>query len=252
MFLVWAGFAYFQQLFASRDFLLAVKNTIVINIYHLVFGFPAPIILALMLNEVRSIKFKRITQTLVYLPHFVSWVVIGSIMKNFMSVQGGLFNEVLGIFGAEPIGFLAKPQLFRGILVISGIWKEVGWGTIIYLATMAGIDPQLYEAAIIDGANRWHQALRITLPSIASVVVILFILRVGRMMDAGFEEIFNLYNPVVYEVADIIDTYVYRVGLEQFDYSFSTAIGLFKNLVGLILLVFTNLVTKRISEYGIW
>ena len=248
----WAGLDHFQKLFDSARFWAILRNTMMISLYKLIFGFPAPILLALLLNEVQRVVFKRTVQTISYLPHFISWVVIGGIVRDLLSPTHGVINFALGLVGIEPINFLIRPELFRGIVVIGNIWKEVGWGSIIYLAAISGIDPQLYEAAVMDGAGRMRQAASITLPSIMGVVVILLILRVGNIMDAGFEEIFNLYNPVVYSTGDIIDTYVYRVGLEQFDYSYSTAIGLFKNVVGLVLLVGTNLFVRRVSEHGIW
>jgi putative aldouronate transport system permease protein len=248
----WVGLENFQRLFRTPAFLQVLRNTLVISFLKLLWGFPAPILLALLLNEVKGMRFKRVVQTVSYLPHFISWVVIGGFVRALLSPTGGAVNQLLGLFHVGPIRFLIEPSFFRSIIVVSDIWKNVGWGSIIYLASITGIDPQLYEAAVMDGAGRFRQAVSITLPSLASVMVILFLLRIGNVMSAGFEEIFNLYNPVVYSVADIIDTYVYRVGLIDFDYSYSTAIGLFKNVLGLFLLVVTNTVTRRFSEYGVW
>ena len=248
----WVGLIHFQKLFNSSQFATIFRNTLLISFYKLIFGFPAPILLALLLNEVRLFTFKRVVQTISYLPHFISWVVLAGVLRNVLSPTHGIANFMLVGLGFEPVNFLITPRLFRGIIVVGNIWKEVGWGSIIYLAAISGIDSQLYEAAVIDGAGRLRQAVSITIPSIIPVIVILLILRIGHMMSAGFEEIFNLYNPVVYRVGDIIDTYVYRVGLEQFDYSYSTAIGLFKNVIGLTLLLGTNAVVRRVSDHGIW
>ena len=248
----WVGLDHFERLFRTPTFLNVLRNTLVISFYRLVFAFPMPIVFAILLNELHHLRYKKVIQSISYFPHFVSWVVLGGLIRSILSPAYGVVNVVLQKLGVPPIAFLIEPSFFRGIVVLSGIYKGVGWGSIVYLAAITGIDPQLYEAAIIDGANRFQRAIRITLPSITPVIVILFILRVGHIMEAGFEEIFNLYNPVVYQVGDIIDTYVYRVGLVEFDYSYATAIGLFKNVVGLALLVTTNMVTKRFSEYGIW
>ncbi len=248
----WVGLENFERLFRTPQFLQVLRNTLLISFYKLLWGFPAPILLALLLNEVANLRFKRVVQTISYVPHFISWVVIGGIVRQLLSPTGGIVNFALGLLGVKPINFMIEPEYFRSIVVVSNIWKNAGWGSIIYLASISSIDPQLYEAAVMDGAGRFRQAVSITLPSLASVTVILFLLRIGAIMNAGFEEIFNLYNPVVYSVADIIDTYVYRVGLIDFDYSYSTAIGLFKNVLGLSLLVTTNTVTKRFSEYGVW
>jgi putative aldouronate transport system permease protein len=248
----WVGLANFQRLFRSPQFLQVLRNTLLISFYKLVFGFPMPIILALLLNEITNLRFKKTIQTISYLPHFISWVVIGGLIRAVLSPTTGVVNFLLGLLNIGPINFMVEPAFFRPMVVAANIWKNVGWGSIIYLASISGIDPQLYEAAVMDGANRWRQAIHITLPSLAPVIVILFLLRIGYIMNAGFEEILNLYNPVVYSVGDIIDTYVYRVGLIDFDYSYSTAIGLFKNVLGLSLLILTNTVTKRFSQYGVW
>jgi putative aldouronate transport system permease protein len=248
----WAGFAYFEQLFRSRDFWVAVKNTLIINFYHLIFGFPAPIILALMLNEVRSRAYKRVTQTIVYLPHFVSWVVIGGILRNFMSVQGGLINEFIGYFGAEPVNFLSEVDLFRGILVTSGIWKEVGWGTIIYLATMSGIDPQLYESATIDGANRFQQMWHITIPSIAYVIVVLVIIRLGNLLNVGFEQILVLYNTLVRDKGLVLQYFVWFNGLVGYRYSFAAAAGLFNTVIAFIMVFSADRLAKWMGHRGIF
>ncbi|WP_248930081.1 ABC transporter permease [Paenibacillus hamazuiensis] len=248
----WAGFKYFERLFTNSQFFTLLKNTLIISTYKLIFVFPAPILLALLLNEVRHERFKKAIQTVTYLPHFISWVVIGGLIQTVLSPTNGVVNYVLGLMGVEPIKFMMIPELFRGIVIAADIWKEAGWGSIVYLAAISGIDQDMYEAAEIDGAGRLRQAVSITLPALAPVIVMMFILRIGNMMDAGFDGIVNLYNPTVYGVADIFDTYAYRVGLIDFNFSYSTAISLFKNVVGLLLLIFASKITKRISGYGIW
>ena len=248
----WVGLDNFERLFRSPQFLNVFRNTLLISFYKIIFGFPAPIILALLLNEVRAGRFQKVVQTISYLPHFISWVVIAALIRQLLSPTSGVVNYLLMVVGLEPVNFMIEPGFFRPMVVAANIWKDVGWGSIIYLAAISSIDVQLYEAATVDGAGRFRQAVSITLPSLAPVIVILFILRIGFMMNAGFEEIFNLYNPITYEVGDIIDTYVYRIGLVEFDYSYSTAIGLFKNVLGLLLLLFTNAIVNRFSEFGIW
>ena len=248
----WVGLDNFERLFRSPTFLNVFRNTLLISFYKLIFGFPAPIILALLLNEIRIQKFKKAVQTISYLPHFISWVVISALIRQLFSPTSGVVNHLLILIGLEPINFMIEPGFFRPMIVMANIWKDVGWGSILYLAAISSIDPQLYEAATVDGAGRFRQAISITLPSLAPVIVILFILRVGFLMNAGFEEIFNLYNPITYSVGDILDTYAYRVGLVEFDYSYSTTISLFKNVIGLLMLIFTNAIVRRFSDYGVW
>ncbi|MCU6793773.1 ABC transporter permease subunit [Paenibacillus sp. WQ 127069] len=248
----WVGWKHFQYMFTlSPDFYKILSNTVIISLYQIVFGFPAPIILALLFNELRLKMFKRISQTISYLPHFLSWVVLGGMLITILSPTTGAVNILLGWFGIEPIYFLGDPKYFRFTLVLSSIWKEIGWGTIIYLAALAGIDLHLYEAARIDGANRWKQTIHITLPSIMYIIAILFIFKTGSILSAGFDQIFNLYNPAVYSVADILDTYVYRVGLTQLQYSFTTAVGLFKNIVAFSMVMMTNYIVKKMGQEGI-
>ncbi|NSW89635.1 MAG: sugar ABC transporter permease [Firmicutes bacterium] len=248
----WAGFTHFQTMFTSPSFFEILRNTIIISLYRLIFGFPAPIILALMLNEIMHNKYKKIIQTISYLPHFMSWVVIGGILREVLSPQRGIVNYLIQLLGGKSIYFLADPLWFRTVLIISGIWQSVGWGSIIYLASIANIDIEMYEAAIIDGANRFQQAFHITVPMMYPVITVLLILSIGNILNAGFDQIFNLYTPLVYRVADIIDTYIYRRGLIESDYGFATAVGLFKNVIGFFLVIGTNFITKRISEYGVW
>ncbi len=249
----WVGFKHFESMFfISEQFPRILKNTIVISFYHIIFGFPAPIILALLFNEIRLKLFKRITQSISYLPHFLSWVVMGGLLAEFLSPSTGVVNYITGLFGVEPIYFMADPNYFRFTLVLSGIWKEIGWGTIIYLAALASIDPTLYEAAIADGANRWKQMIHITIPSILPVISIMFLLRIGGLLDAGFDQVLNLYNAAVYSTGDILDTYVFRVGIQQLQYSLTTAVGLFKNVVGLIMVLSANYIIKKMGQDGLY
>jgi len=248
----WVGLQHFKTMFANSDFYRIFANTLLISIYKLLWGFPGPIILAIMLNEIRNMLYKRSIQTLVYLPHFLSWIIVGGIMVNVLSPASGVVNQLITMLGFEPIYFLTDPDWFRSILVISDIWKEVGWGAIIYLAAIAGIDPQLYEAAIMDGASKFRQIIHITLPAMMGVIVILFLLRLGHVLDVGFEQIFVLYNPLVYEVSDVIETYVYRVGIQQAKFSFTTAVGLFKAVIGLLLVMMANRGAKKLGQEGIW
>lgn len=248
----WVGLKYFSYIFSLDKFSEVFKNTIVISLYRLVMGFPAPIIVALLLNEIKNIKFKRTVQTVIYLPHFISWVILGGILISLLSAQNGSINEVIKFFGGKPISFLTDEKYFRGTLVYSMIWKEYGWTTIIYLAALAGIAPELYEASSIDGASRWQQALYVTLPGIASTIIVMLILRIGNLMVAGFEQIFILYHPGVYSVADIIDTYVYRIGLTEGKFSLASAVGLFKSAINFVLLVTANKIARMMGENGIY
>jgi putative aldouronate transport system permease protein len=248
----WVGLENFLFLFKQPTFFRAVINTFVVSLLRLITGFPMPIILAILLSEVRSTGFKKVTQTISYLPHFLSWVVLAGIFIPLLSPSSGPINLVLKAFGLKPIYFMADNNWFRTVLIVTGIWKGMGWGSIVYLATIAGISPSLYEAAECDGAGRMQKIFYITLPSLVPTITILLILNVGQMMNAGFDQIFNLYNPMVYEKADIIDTYVYRLGLQNMKYSLATAAGLFKNLIGFTLVITTNAITRRINDYGLW
>jgi putative aldouronate transport system permease protein len=248
----WVGLEHFRKMMNDPQFFLVFRNTIIISLYKLIWGFPGPIILALLLNEIRSMFYKRTIQTLAYLPHFLSWIIIGGIMVNVLSPVTGAVNGVIEWLGFEPIFFLADPQWFRAMLVISDIWKEVGWGAIIYLAALAGVDPQLYEAAVMDGAGKWKQLIHVTLPSIMSTIIVLFLLRLGHILDVGFEQVFVLYNSLVYDVADVIETYVYRIGIGQSQFSYSTAVGLLKSVISLILVVIINKAVKKTGQEGIY
>ncbi len=247
----WVGLMYFENLFQSPDFFLVLKNTVIISLYRLMFGFTAPIILSLLINEIGNTKYKKIIQTISYLPHFLSWVIVAGLISTMLSVDGPI-NTLLGLFGIEKQQMLTNSSMFRGILVVTGIWKEVGWGTLFYLAAIAGINSELYEAARIDGASRWKQTLYITLPSIKGVVVILLIMQAGTVMNAGYEQVLLLQNPMVRNVSEILDTYIYKTGLQNSNYSFATAVGFFKCVVNMILILTTNLISKRMGEEGLW
>jgi len=248
----WVGLKHFRNFTESYYFTNIMVNTLTISCYRLLFGFPAPIILALLINEVRVVAFKRTVQTISYLPHFISMVVLAGLVTTLLSTDGGFVNSVLQKLGFEPVLFLSDTRFFRSVLVGSGIWKEMGWSSIIYLAAIAGVDQQLYEAAKVDGAGKLKQIWHITLPGISPIVVIMFILAVGHVMDAGFEQIFLLYSPPVYGVADIIDTYVYRKGLVEVQYSFAAAVGLFKSVIAAVLVLGTNYLARKFGQEGIW
>jgi len=247
----WVGFKHYHRFFFEAEFWRLFSNTMILAIYNLVFFFPLPIILALMLNEVRLEAFKRTVQTIVYIPHFVSWVVVVGIAYLFFTTEGGIVNELIARMGFEKIQFLLSESWFRPLVIGEVIWKETGWGTILFLAALAGVDPQLYEAAKIDGANRWHQLWHITLPSIKSTIVVLFILRLGTFLDSGFEQIFLMLNPLNSRVGDVFDTYVYEIGILQGQFSYSAAVGLFKSVVALILVIGADRLAKRLGEDGI-
>ncbi|NLG85580.1 MAG: sugar ABC transporter permease [Firmicutes bacterium] len=247
----WVGFKHFRDFFQSFYFWRLMRNTILLSTYQLVFGFPAPIVLALLLNEVKNQFFKKSVQTITYLPHFISLVVVCGMIKDF-TMSGGLINDIIAYFGGERAPLLQDPGLFRTIYVVSGIWQEIGWGSIIFLAALAAIDQELYEAAAIDGAGRFRQAIHVTLPGIMPTIVILLILRLGRMLSVGFEKIILLYNPATYETADVISTFVYRRGLQEFSWSFSSAVGLFNSAINFILLIAANKISQRLEQTTLW
>ncbi|RAU97304.1 sugar ABC transporter permease [Paenibacillus sp. YN15] len=248
----WVGLEHFRVFFANPEFTMLLRNTLLLSLYNLIFFFPAPIILALLLNEIRMAFFKRFVQTLVYVPHFISMVIVASLTYVFLTTEGGVVNEFLFQQTGSKTDFLTNPDWFRPIIIIQTIWKECGWGTIIFLAALAGVDMEQYEAAIMDGANRWKQTWHITLPSIRSTIVILLILRMGNILDNGFEQIYLLLNPLNREVAEVFDTYVYMVGITQGSFSYSTAVGLFKSVIGVILVMGTNWLAKRFGESGLY
>ncbi len=248
----WAGLRHFQNLFASHYFWRLLRNTLLISSYRLIWGFPAPIILALLLNEVTSRGFKRTVQTISYLPHFISWVIVAGLAIMLLSPSTGPVNAVLASRGLKPIAFLADPRTFRSVLVTSSIWHGIGWGSIVYLAAISNIPQEQYESAYIDGATRLQRAVYITLPSISYIIAIFLILRIGQIINENFEQIFNLYNPAVYEVADVFETYIYRRGILQADYSYTTAVGFFKSFTSLVLVFGANRVVKALGSEGLW
>jgi putative aldouronate transport system permease protein len=248
----WIGLENFQYLLSFPDFYKVLKNSVLISLYRILWGFPAPILLAVVLNEIKNRAFKSAAQTVLYLPHFISWVVIAGLVVNFTSVPDGVINAFLARFGAAPVAFLQKKEYFRSIIVISDIWKEAGWGTIIYLAAMSGISEDLYEAAVIDGAGRLRRILHITLPGIMSTVVVMLVLRMGSVLKNGFEQIFLLYNALVYDVADVFETFTYRVGMIDARYGFATAVGLFQSAVGLVFVLVSNKAANALGEGGLW
>ncbi|MFD0679050.1 MULTISPECIES: ABC transporter permease [unclassified Paenibacillus] len=248
----WVGLKHFSRFFSEPQFWQLFRNTALLAIYNIVFFFPLPIFLALMLNEVRREKFKRFIQTLIYIPHFFSWVVVGGVFYLLLTTEGGILNEFIFQLFGHKIAFLMEPEWFRTVIISQSIWKEVGWGTIIFLAALSGVDLQLYEAARMDGANRFRQLWHITLPAIGSTIVILLILRLGSFLDIGFEQIFLMLTPTNREVGEVFDTYVYMKGLTQAQYSYSAAVGLFKSAIGLVLVVGSNWLAKRFGQEGVY
>ena len=248
----WVGLEHFVRLFTEQRFLLLLKNTLALNLIDVLFYFPAPIVFALILNEVRVRWFKTTLQTVVYLPHFISMIVVVGITSVLFSSQFGGVNLLLDSIGLPRYTGLNDPDHFRWVWLLQNIWKEVGWSAIIYLAALSSIDPSLYEAAVMDGANRWKQIWHITLPSLIPVILILFILRLGSFIDIGFEHIFLLQNPLNLVVSDVFDTYIYRVGVQQGEFSYTTAVGLFKSVVGLVLVVAANAMAKRSGREGVY
>ncbi|NOU96453.1 ABC transporter permease subunit [Paenibacillus sp. LMG 31456] len=248
----WVGLKHFERFFLDANFILLFKNTLILAFYNLAFFFPLPIFLAIMLNELRSEIVKRWVQTLVYIPHFVSWVVVVGIVYMFFSTEGGVINKLFVSMGMEKIDFLVSSDWFRTMITAEVIWKESGWGTIIFLAALAGVDPQLYEAAKMDGAGRMRQLWHVTLPAIRSTIMILLILRLGSFLDNGFEQIFLMLNSMNREVGEVFDTYVYVIGVQQGQFSYSTAVGLFKSVIGLILVVTANWLSRKFTEEGLY
>ena len=242
----------FEKLFSFPDLPRAIKNTLIISTLKLLICFPLPILVSLLLNEVGNKAFKKTVQTLIYLPNFISWVVLGGIVKTLLSKDDGAINNVISLFGGERIAFMIKPEFFRTILIVSEVWKGTGWGTIIYIAAISGIDASLYEAARIDGCKRAGLIFKITLPMIFPVITVMFIMQLSNIMNAGFDSVYNLYNPTIYETADIIDTYSYRLFMDEHDYPLSAAVGIFKTVVNFILLIAGNIFTKKINGYSMF
>jgi len=247
----WVGFDQFTRFFTSPSFGLLMRNTLLLSLYNVIFAFPAPIILALMLNEVRRQWFKRSIQTLIYIPHFISWVIIGSMTFMLLSSAGPV-NALLGYIGIGPIPFLTSTDTFRSVMVIQGIWRGAGFGTIIFLAALSGVDMEQYEAAIVDGAGRWKQMWHITLPALRSVVVLLFILQMGSVLDTNFDQVVLLSNAANRSVSDVIEVFVFREGIVGGNFSFTTAIGLFQSVIGLILVVAADRLAKLVGEAGLF
>lgn len=247
----WVGFEHFQTFFEGLYFWRLIGNTLIISLYEVVFAFPAPILFALLLNELTNEGFKKIVQTITYLPHFISTVVICGLLVQFCS-KDGLINQLIAFFGSEPTDLLMHKEYFRTIYIASGIWSGFGWGSIIYLSALAGVDQEQYEAAYIDGAKRLQRMFYITLPGIMPTIIIQLIMKLGGLMSVGSEKILLLYNGLTYEVADVISTYIYRMGLIEHNYSFSTAVGLFNSVINIILLVSANTLSRRYSETSLW
>lgn len=248
----WSGFKHFIEFFNSFFFWRLLRNTVLLSLYNLIFAFPAGIILALLINEVRARIFKRTVQTITYMPHFISLVVIVGILYDF-TARDGVINDILVfLFGIEPIPFMREPSWFRTLFISSDIWQNVGWSSIIFLAAISNIDQELYEAAKIDGAGRWKQTLHVTIPGIMPTVVILLILAIGKFMTVGDEKILLMYNPATYETADVIGTYVYRKGILESNFSYSAAVGLFKSIIAFILLVVSNAIAGKVGETKLW
>jgi putative aldouronate transport system permease protein len=247
----WVGFKYFEEFFKNPYSWKLIWNTVALRLWHLSIGFPAPIILALLLNEIRQERFKRLVQTSSYLPHFISLVVVCGMVITFLATDGPI-NKIIQYFGGEPIQWMQRPEYFRPIYIISGIWQDAGWASVIYLAALTAINPELYEAAVIDGANRFQRLLYVTLPGIAPTVMIMFLLRVGQLLTIDFQRVLLLYTPATYETADILGTYIYRRGVVGADFSFATAVGLFQAVVGLVFLLGSNSIAKKLGQTSLW
>ena len=248
----WVGLANFRKLIESEEFYRVFFNTLIISLYKIIINFPLPIVIALLLNEIACMPYKKTVQTIIYMPHFLSWIIVGGIFTTILSPSSGLVNQLITALGGESISFMMSNDWFRAILVISAAWKEVGWGAIIYIAAIAGIEQEIYEAASIDGAGKIRKMISITLPGLSSTIILMLILRLGSVLEAGTEQILTMYNSVVYETGDVIGTYVYRMGLGKMEYSFSTAVGLFNSVVGFILITLGNFTSRKLLGKSIW
>jgi putative aldouronate transport system permease protein len=248
----WVGLEHFHTLFNNDQFLRALRNTVYISLLSLVFGFPVPILLALMFNEVLNQRFKKTAQTIVYLPHFISSVIIAGIVITAFSPSGGIINSILEYFGGSSVYFLTKPEWFRPIFVGTSIWQEAGFQSIVYLAAIAGVSPTLYESAVVDGASRWQMMWKITIPSIMTTIIIMLIIRIGNMLEVSFEMIILLYQPATYETADVVNTFIYRQGLQGGQYDMAAAAGLFNAVVAFVLVMTANTLSKRYSRTSLW
>ncbi len=247
----WVGFQYFEEFFNNPYSWKLIWNTVALRLWHLSLGFPAPIVLALLLNEIRQERFKRLVQTSSYLPHFISLVVVCGMLVTFLASDGPI-NSIIQFFGGQSIQWLQRPEWFRPIYIFSGIWQDAGWTSVIYLAALTAINPDLYEAAVIDGANRFQRLLYVTIPGIAPTVMVMFLLRVGQLLTMDFQRVLLLYTPSTYETADILGTYIYRRGIVSADFSFATAVGLFQSLVGLVFLLSANTIAKKLGQTSLW
>ncbi|CAA6814336.1 MAG: Xylose ABC transporter, permease component [uncultured Thiotrichaceae bacterium] len=248
----WIGFEHFQTLFENDDFIRAIKNTAILSAYNLLFAFPAPIILALMFNEILNQWYKKGAQTIVYLPHFISTVILAGIVITAFSPSAGIVNTVLGWFGVDPVYFLSKPEWFRPIFIGSGIWQEAGFASIVFLAAIAGVNPSLYESAVVDGASRWQMMWKITIPSILPTILIMLIIRIGNLLEVSFELVILLYQPATYVTADVVNTFIYRQGIQSGQYDLAAAAGLFNAVVAFILVMTANTISKRYSRTSLW
>ncbi|WP_276356546.1 ABC transporter permease [Cohnella caldifontis] len=246
------GLEHFRRLFSDEEFYRVLGNTLIINVYKLLLWVPLPALFAILLNEVRQLAFRKTLQTTLYLPHFLSWVIVGGIFVNLLQTNGGLVNDLIARLGGHRISFMVEPGYFRHIIVASAMWKEVGWGTIVYLAAIAGINPQLYEAAMTDGASKWKQMIHITIPGIASTAVLMALMSLGSVLTNSFEQILVMYNAAVYDVADVLETYVFRNGIGQMQYSYTTAVGIFNGVVGFTLVVTANTLCRKFLGKGMW
>ncbi|ANY67831.1 protein lplB [Paenibacillus sp. BIHB 4019] len=247
----WVGFKHFETLLEHPDFARVFGNTLILGFLKLTLVFPVPVLLALMINEIRKSALKKGIQTALYIPHFLSWVIVAGIVFDFFSLSG-LFNIVIGWFGFEPLLAMQESEYFRPIYVLSSMWRDAGWGTVVYIAAISAIDPQLYESAMMDGASKFRQIRHITFPLLLPTVLVLFLLEIGNFLDLGFDQVYNLITPMTYNVGDILDTYVFRTGIQQAQYSFATAVGLFQSIIGLILVYIFNRMSKKVSDGGLW
>lgn len=245
----WVGVKNFASMFSYSDFSRILSNTLILGALRIVFCFPVPVILALMMNELQSQKLKKTIQTAVYIPYFLSWIIVSELIFDFLGVSG-LFNRARALFGLRPLLVMQQSKYFRVVYVMSTIWKEAGWGTVVYMAAIAGIDQSLYEAASLDGASRWQKMIYITFPLIVPTALTLLLLQIGSFMELGFEHVYSLLTPMTYSTGDIFDTYVYRVGILQAQYSITTAVGLFQSVIGLVMVVFFNQLSKKVTEDG--
>ncbi|WP_238807802.1 ABC transporter permease [Paenibacillus sp. EKM212P] len=248
----WVGFKHFIDFFDSYNFWTIMTNTLTLSVLSLVFSFPAPIIIAIMLNQMLAKRYKKIVQTVIYAPHFISTVVLVGMLNVFLSPNSGIVNHIITLFGGDPIMFLADEGWFRPLYILSAVWQETGFATIIYLAALAGVNPELHEAAIMDGASKWKRVMHVDIPSILPTIVILLILALGNIMGIGFEKAFLMQNDLNYATSNIIPTYVYEIGIQKAQYSFSTAIGLFNSVVNIILIITVNRIAKKLTETSLW